>query len=166
MSESPQAVAKMLVHILPQILGKIGSHLRTCGEGAMPAHMRSLGMIAVRPHSLTELAEMQEVSLATVSNSVSTLVERGWVERIPSDQDRRVVMVKITDSGLALLGSLHTKMADRISGWLERLSDEELCQLRDGLMVLQRIFGPSMRSTPSCLMDSPDEVAEYHEEKQ
>ncbi len=52
---------------------------------------------------LSDLASLQGVSLPTMSNSISAMVERGWVRREAPDGDRRVVMIDVTPTGRAAL---------------------------------------------------------------
>ena len=51
---------------------------------------------------MSELARAQAVSLPTMSNSISAMVERGWVRREAPDGDRRVVMIDVTPTALQL----------------------------------------------------------------
>ena len=59
----------------------VAAELRAAGELPAPAHFGLLTMLGNQPRTLTELALLQGVSLPTMSNSISTLVQRGWVKR-------------------------------------------------------------------------------------
>ena len=56
-------------------------------------------MLSQQPRTLTELAALQGVSLPTMSNSISAMVDRGWVRRTAPTSDRRVVIIEITATG-------------------------------------------------------------------
>ena len=62
-----------------------------------------LSILSVRPRMLSDLASLQGVSLPTMSNSISAMVERGWVRREAPEGDRRVVMIDVTPGGRAAL---------------------------------------------------------------
>ena len=59
----------------------VAAELRAAGEMPAPAHFGLLSMLSAQPRTLTELAALQGVSLPTMSNSISAMVERGWVRR-------------------------------------------------------------------------------------
>jgi DNA-binding MarR family transcriptional regulator len=70
------------------------------GELSAP-QMNMLLMIRVRETvSVTELAAMLGVSPPSVSAMVDRLVERGLLTRIPSDQDRRKVVIRVSPGAL------------------------------------------------------------------
>jgi DNA-binding MarR family transcriptional regulator len=70
------------------------------GELSAP-QMNMLLMIRVRETvSVTELAAMLGVSPPSVSAMVDRLVERGLLTRIPSDQDRRKVVIRVSPEAL------------------------------------------------------------------
>ena len=70
------------------------------GELSAP-QMNMLMMIRVREAvSVTELAALLNVSPPSVSTMVDRLVERGLLTRIPSDQDRRKVVIRVTPDAL------------------------------------------------------------------
>ena len=63
--------------------------------------MNMLMMIRVREAvSVTELAELLGVSPPSVSTMVDRLVERGLLTRIPSAQDRRKVVIRVSPDAL------------------------------------------------------------------
>jgi hypothetical protein len=77
----------------------VAAELRAAGEMPAPAHFGLLTMLGNQPRTLTELALLQGVSLPTMSNSISTMVQRGWVKRSSPARDRRVVLIEVTPLG-------------------------------------------------------------------
>ncbi len=70
------------------------------GELSAP-QMNMLMMIRVRETvSVTELAALLNVSPPSVSTMVDRLVERGLLTRVPSDQDRRKVVIRVSPEAL------------------------------------------------------------------
>jgi DNA-binding MarR family transcriptional regulator len=90
--------------------------------------------------NLSELANLQGVTLPTMSNMVSTLVERGWIQRGHSDADRRMLVVQVTAEGRNVLRRVKRHLADSIAEMLESLSEEDLETLSEGLGLLYRLF--------------------------
>jgi DNA-binding MarR family transcriptional regulator len=134
-------VAKQIVEIMPHLLSKMSADMRCAGVGMDPPHFRILAILADEPHNLSELAEHQGVSLATVSQTIATLTERGWVEREPKTTDRRIVQVKLSPLGEKMLEDMHCLLRQKVSDLLTTLLPSELVQLSDGLVALQKVLG-------------------------
>lgn len=139
----PQHTAREILRIVPLVMRSVAAELRAAGEMPAPAHFGLLTMLANEARSLTELAHMQGVSLPTISNSVSTLVERGWVKRTSPSNDRRVVLVSVTPEGTATLSRVSKAAESHIADRLRTLDAGERRQLQDGLSILHRIFADS-----------------------
>src|ERR1700749_4708255 len=94
--------AREILEIIPLVMRTVAAELRAAGELPAPAHFGLLSILSERPRMLTELAAIQGVSLPTMSNSISAMVERGWVRRTAppgSHVDRRVAMIEVTLTG-------------------------------------------------------------------
>lgn len=116
------------------------SQMRQGNPQLMAAHFRLLGMLHHRSHTLSELADIQSVSLPTMSNTITTLEERGWVRRIRSKEDRRVVLIEVTEAGQEILQETHRRAEGYIAQLLGPLTEEEDAALSEGLSILHRIF--------------------------
>src|ERR1041384_5111568 len=95
--------AREILEIAPQWMRTVAPQLRAAGELPAPAHFGLLSVLSVRPRMLSDLASLQGVSLPTMSNSISAMVELGWVRGEAPDDDRRVVMIDVTATGRAAL---------------------------------------------------------------
>jgi DNA-binding MarR family transcriptional regulator len=82
------------------------------------------------------LAASLRVSPPTVSAAVSTLEQRGWVERSTDAEDRRRTHITLTDEGASVLREIRGAAETGLGGVLENLDDEEIARLEDGLAVL------------------------------
>lgn len=143
-------IAHQMVEIMPLLMRNMGVHMRCHGDGLVPAHMRLLGMLSKRTFNLTELAEMQSVTLATMSNSVAILAERGLVERLPGLNDRRVVQVRLTEHGQVMLQHVTLSLEEQFARRLEELSVDDLQALGDGLTVLARVLASAAAPAATC----------------
>ncbi len=142
---SSSEIAQHILRIMPVMMKVVFSHLRDCDPQLIPAHFRLLGMLARRPWSLSELAEVQAVSLPTMSSTISALVERGWVERKRSEEDRRIVMVSLTPAGREVIQRAHQLVEQRLTEALSELSDQQREALMKGLLVLHDAFGHAFK---------------------
>lgn len=140
MSTPSQQAAREFLQIIPLVMHSLGSDMRQSTQLPVPGHFNLLYMLAEGPHNLRELAEKHSVSAPTMSNTISTLVERGWVQRTQSEADRRRISICLTPSGFAVLDAVQTFAENRITEILAPLSNEEMEQLITGLSVLRSAF--------------------------
>src|SRR6266550_2819018 len=95
--------AREILKIIPLVMRTVAAELRAAGELPAPAHFGLLTMLSVKPRTLSELASLQGVSLPTMSNSISAMVDHGWVRRTSPVQDRRIVIIEVTPTGKSAL---------------------------------------------------------------
>ena len=125
----------------------VAAELRASGELPAPAHFHLLTMLSQQPRTLTELAALLGVSLPTMSNSISAMVERGWVRRTSPTRDRRVVIIEVTAVGKATV--------ERVGRSRRNPSGRSACatrrgsrrRLQAGLGVLRTVFADGPRRT-------------------
>ncbi|MCB9133795.1 MAG: MarR family transcriptional regulator [Anaerolineales bacterium] len=140
MPPAPQLAAREFLQIVPLAMHALGSDMRQATELPVPGHFNLLYMLAEGPHNLRELAERHSVSAPTMSNTISTLVDRGWVARTQSDADRRQICISLTPAGYDVLQAVQTFAENRLTEILAPLSTEEMEQLIAGLSVLRTAF--------------------------
>ncbi|HEU4919816.1 MAG TPA: MarR family transcriptional regulator [Candidatus Limnocylindrales bacterium] len=94
--------------------------------------------IAGPPHRLspTRLGKGLMLSSAGVTSRIDRLERRGLVRRLPDPDDRRGVIVELTDKGLEVVDAAVAALAKSDRELLERLTSEEIGQLE----VLLRKF--------------------------
>lgn len=138
--------ARQIVEIIPLVMRTVGAHMRRSAHGVLPGHMRVLGMCAKHAHNLSDLAEAQSVSPPTMSRTVNTLVERGWLVRIPSEEDRRVVHIEVTPTGKQVLDEVRRQSETRVAEVVASLSPDELETMLAGLAVLREVFEAALQS--------------------
>jgi DNA-binding MarR family transcriptional regulator len=133
--------ARNILEIVPLVMRTVAAELRAAGELPAPAHFGLLVMLRTQPRTLTELAALQGVSLPTMSNSITSMVRRGWVRRTPPQKDRRVVLIEVTPNGRAALERVGRSAEGHLSEMLTPLDAEARRRLQAGLSVLRKVFG-------------------------
>jgi DNA-binding MarR family transcriptional regulator len=131
-----EQVAHQIVELIPGVMRQIGAGIHFSGIRMASAHFRLLSMLARHPCNLSELAGKQKVTMATMSNSIETLVERGWVSRSQSSKDRRMIQVELTAEGNQVLVEFHNQLNKRFAYVLKDMTEEELLQVHEGLKLL------------------------------
>jgi DNA-binding MarR family transcriptional regulator len=91
--------------------------------------------IAGQPHQLspTRLAKGLMLSSAGITSRIDRLERRGFVRRLPDPDDRRGVIIELTDSGLQVVDAAVAALSTSDHELLERMEPAELVQL-EGLL--------------------------------
>lgn len=106
--------------------------------------IEAIGMY--REHTTSEVAKKTYVTVGTLTVSINNLVKKGYVERIRSEEDRRVVKLGLTKKG-RLLYRLHDKFhRDMVRETLTDLSEEEAKVLVKGLKNLHEFLNRTKES--------------------
>ena len=101
--------------------------------------------------NMTTVAKALSVTTGTLTISVNGLVKKGYVERTRSEEDRRVVLISLTEKGRKAYAQhqrFHQNMIDAI---IEGLSEEEQLVLEHALQNLNQYFrtvGKNSQDTP------------------
>lgn len=121
-------------------MSSVAAQARRGTHRLTPTHFRILRMLSHRSCNLSQLAEQQDVSLPSMSASVQTLVERGWLERTRSTGDRRVTDLRVTPKGQRILAFEHERFVAWTAASFKKLSAEQIKQVEQGLDTLLRLF--------------------------
>mgnify|MGYP001111805441 CR=1 FL=1 len=90
--------------------------------------------------NMTSVARELEVTTGTLTISINGLVKKGYVNRIRSEEDRRVVLISLSDKGIRAYlhhQNFHEQMIDAV---IAGLSEEEQRVLEQALLKLNRFF--------------------------
>lgn len=99
----PQVVeqtTRALLDILPLLTRIVaGAVQREAGADTTMPQFRVLALLAEQPQTLSVLARRRRVSLQSLGALVQTLVERGWIVRVPDPLDRRQQLLTLSEAG-------------------------------------------------------------------
>jgi DNA-binding MarR family transcriptional regulator len=123
-------------------LSRIGPHLARRQEevfGRFGLNRGEVGLLSSlrisEPHRLspTRLARGLMLSSAGVTSRIDRLERRGFVRRLPDPNDRRGVIIELTDAGLDIVDAAVAANSVSDRQLLERLEPDELMTL-EGLL--------------------------------
>jgi len=104
---------------------------RNMGDTFSMTQFRTLYMLNERgPQKAAELADILCVTSGAITGLADKLIEKGLVERQRSEDDRRVVYLRITDSGKQVLKELREKQKETIARLFEGLPEEDILHLK------------------------------------
>ena len=92
------------------------------------------------PKNMSTVAKSLSVTTGTLTISVNGLVKKGYVERTRSEEDRRVVLISLTEKGRRAFAQHERFHQDMIDAIVESLSQEEQEILEKSLCNLNQFF--------------------------
>jgi DNA-binding MarR family transcriptional regulator len=109
--------------------------------GVSPQQIGLLFAIKRAPSvTVGELAADERVSTAAMSKRVSRLERDGFVERTPSEQDRRCIGLTLTEDGQRILRRVRSRRTAWLASRLDTLSPEELDAVGAAVEPLARLL--------------------------
>ena len=110
-------------------------------SGLSVAQARTLATLRdFGPRRITELADLEQVAQPTMSALVARLERQGWVERHPDAEDRRVVVIGLTETGRAALRDITAVRTRILDAHLQALSGDERAALAAAVPALDKIL--------------------------
>lgn len=92
------------------------------------------------PKNMSTVAKAMSVTVGTLTTAINNLVKKGYVSRVRSAEDKRVVLLSLTDKGIAAYrkhAAFHKKMVQTV---MDGLESDELEILVSAMEKLQRYF--------------------------
>lgn len=105
-------------------------------ESMSLAQYRLLAFLSDGDWAASAVAEWMAVSRPSVTGLVDGLVEKGWVVRDHSPEDRRQVLHQLTDAGRRQLDVAATALGQVLDRLFDHLDADEQRDARHGLAVL------------------------------
>ncbi len=107
-------------------------------HGLTLGQVRLLHRIRVHPMVAGDLAKELGVRAASLTRMMERLETNGLVERILDQEDRRRIVVEITETGRQILGGLDFWRKAPMVGALETMSDHERSRFTETLECFMR----------------------------
>ncbi|QRN86600.1 MarR family transcriptional regulator [Clostridia bacterium] len=142
MTDSKKVINKILVELFKDILGIEAAALKNSEFGELTVTefhiIESIGLDGGK--TMSETALLAGVTIGTLTTSINRLIRKGAVQRKRDDNDRRVVLVSLTELGRnAYLHheEFHQEMTNSVIEFLDTEDDGVLIQ---ALSSLQEFF--------------------------
>ncbi|MBD5526357.1 MAG: MarR family transcriptional regulator [Lachnospiraceae bacterium] len=100
--------------------------------------IEAIGMDGAK--NMTSVARLLEVTTGTLTIAVNSLVKKGYVDRVRSEEDRRVVLVSLSEKGRKAYlhhRKFHEQMIESV---VAQLTEEEQRILEKALTKLNHFF--------------------------
>ena len=86
---------------------------------------------------MSRLAEVLNVSLSNATGLIDRIEERGFVERTGVPEDRRIVLIRVTEAGERMLGEIDALSDDLLRSVLGHLDRSKLAGVRQAVASLR-----------------------------
>jgi MarR family transcriptional regulator, organic hydroperoxide resistance regulator len=96
-----------------------------CSQDLSLTHVHALLLLAQGQLSMSHLADALGVSLPNATGIVGRMAERGLVERVHDEIDRRVVHVRLSERGRAALEEAEATRRERFGAIVAALTPEQ-----------------------------------------
>jgi DNA-binding MarR family transcriptional regulator len=132
-----------LAHTLHVSVMRLSRRLRNERDAAddlTPTHLAVLGSLN-RHGQLTigELAAAEKVQPPSMTRTVNALCDKEVVARRPHPDDRRLVVVELTDAGRDVIDKVRRRKEAWLNHRLDELTPAERRILRDAAPILERL---------------------------
>lgn len=128
-------------------IGRLVSNLAYAIDREIAQEMAPHGLLSLEVHllmicremgecSATQLVQLLPVDAARISRLVNTLVERRLMRRRRLRSDRRVVMLRLSEEGNALLPEIAQRLEDVSARLVEGLSEQEAGVFTDAVQKI------------------------------
>ncbi len=75
--------------------------------------------------SVTEISNLLQITPAGVTHLVNPLEEAGYIQRLPDRNDRRIVLIGLTDKGTETAEALIAEIERQLTGLINYLGEED-----------------------------------------
>jgi len=96
--------------------------------------------------NMSSIAKSLEVTVGTLTIAINNLVKKGYVKRMRSAKDRRVVLVSLTEKGMHAYKHHEVFHDEMIKAIMKRLEGEQLDVLVKALNSVQEFFSANKES--------------------
>jgi DNA-binding MarR family transcriptional regulator len=117
--------------------------------GISPPRLSALSVLVFGgPRTIGSLATVEGVTPPTMTRLVAGMVADGLVERLPDDEDRRIVRVSASDRGRAVLLDGRDRRVSALAAMLAPLTPKERRRLANAAGIIERVLEPAAAKAP------------------
>ncbi|MCJ7626476.1 MAG: MarR family transcriptional regulator [Anaerolineaceae bacterium] len=138
--------ARELLEIIPFMMQSLKGYFDKQDIDQLPITMGQsmiIHQISLGKKTISDLAMSGKVSAPAVSRQVDGLVNKGFLTRQRNENDRRMVMLDVTEQGKELMQNFLNKILNVVGRKLSSLDDEEICAIRKAFASLRAAFEPT-----------------------
>ena len=137
-SHTNEVLNVLLVDLFHNILEIEEKSLRDSGSDLSITEIHTIDAVGEsEPKTMTEISRILKITMGTLTTGVDKLIKKGYLVRKRTDEDKRIVLVELTEKGIEakkLHDAFHQEMIDSIISHLDPTEEELLGQSLQKLM--------------------------------
>jgi DNA-binding MarR family transcriptional regulator len=135
-------VTEEMYLLFPLFKNKLFKHKKSVKHNSMPhSYFHVLKVLKKRgPLPMSEIGRKVCISKSNMTSLIDKLVLNGLTERIPDQNDRRVINIALTEKGNQLIEDWHLHSNQQIMKKLSSISDEDMETLHKSLKNIRTIL--------------------------
>ncbi|MGB4589667.1 MAG: MarR family transcriptional regulator [Clostridiaceae bacterium] len=138
MNHTNEVLNVLLVDLFHNILEIEEKSLRDSGSDLTITEIHTIDAVGdVEPKTMTEISKILKVTMGTLTTGVDKLIKKGYLLRKRTEEDKRIVLVELTEKGIKakkLHEDFHQEMIDSVISHLNPTEEELLVQSLQKLM--------------------------------
>ncbi len=132
------------------LYGKMDKLLKEGEEGLVRSHILILHGLMGGELSMSELGNKLQVTKQNITVLVDKLERLGFVERVSSEKDRRVFLIKLNEKGKEYVKVSIEKYKNSFSDTFSKLNTDDLEAFKNAIVTLNEIL-PKLKDENSKL---------------
>lgn len=137
---------ELLVDLFHDILEIEEKVLRDHGSDLSITEMHTIHAVGEgKPRTMTEISRDLNVTMGTLTTGIDKLIRKGYVVRKRTEEDKRIVLVELTDQGVEAKRMHDAFHQDMINTVISGLDDQEEAVLVESLRRLMGFFDEKYR---------------------
>jgi len=128
----------LLVDLFHNILEIEEKSLRDSGSDLSITEIHTIDAVGDSdPKTMTEISRILKITMGTLTTGVDKLIKKGYLVRKRTEEDKRIVLVELTEKGMKakkMHDAFHQEMIDSVISHLDPTEEELLVQSLQKLM--------------------------------
>lgn len=120
--------------LLPKRLVRVDAITR---KFEMPfSHVQILCMLSGGSMTIGQISRALGIAKPNITPLLDSLKERGLLDRVRSDRDRRIVNVELLPAGVEMAQNIRQSIAEQVAQWPESIGTSDAKRLNNALATL------------------------------
>ncbi|NME81632.1 MarR family transcriptional regulator [Clostridium sp. SM-530-WT-3G] len=142
MCKTKEAINKLLVEIYNDILQIEEETLKKDEHSDLTiTEIHTIEAIGIdKEKTMSEIAQQLNVTLGTLTTGINKLIKKGYVERNRTEEDRRIVLVRLTEKGKVAYKHHEEFHNEMVQNSVNDLTEDEKKVLASSLEKIKNFF--------------------------
>lgn len=128
------------VRALKQIKFSDKSHQHSDLKPAEIFFLKTIADIKRKKTTPSDIAKKSSVTMAAVTHHLNSLEEKGYLDRVNSEDDRRVIFITLSEKGIRKVKTIEQHTKQKLHELIEHLGDKDSQKMIDLIQKITIFF--------------------------